>query len=222
VREPRRPPRRGDPDRGRPAGCRHGHAGDRRAAARRGAAPGGRYRRVGGSRRAQTALAALQNEKNTLSARADVLAGRALKLTAIQQEAAATLTKTQALVDRVAAAAYKGSADDLIALMPSGDMLALARRMKLAGQAGTSLREISRAATTARSRASKSAEKTALEMAQVQERLTGLNREITVAERTVQSRTAQATSDLPAGRLRSVASPSRRWTRTCAPRASSR
>jgi membrane-bound lytic murein transglycosylase B len=150
---------------------------------------------------AQTALAALVQEQTTLTARAEVLARRALKLTAVQQEAAATLTRTQALLDRVAAAAYKGAADDLLALLPSRDMLTLARRMKLAGQAGTSLREISRAATNARRRAGKSAEKTAIEMSHVQERLTALGREIPAADRVVQSRTAQAASDLPARKL---------------------
>ncbi|MGZ6974217.1 MAG: hypothetical protein ACXVKQ_09780 [Acidimicrobiia bacterium] len=150
---------------------------------------------------AQTELATLDSEQATLKARLEVLGQSALKLSAVQQEAAATLARSQALVDRVAAAAYRGATDELLAVLPSGNALDLGRRMKLAGEVGTSLRAISREARAARRRAGQAAQRTADETTQVQQRLGELEREVPTAARAVQARLAQAKSDLPARKI---------------------
>ena len=152
---------------------------------------------------AQTALSALESEQRTLQQRQRELAARTLQLTATQQESEATLKRTQALVDRVAAAAYKGANDELFAVLPSSNMnmLDLGRRMKLAGQAGTSLRAISERAATARRKATKAGERAAAEAASVEQRLAGLAVEVPKADRIVQARLGQAASDLPARKI---------------------
>ncbi len=111
------------------------------------------------------------------------------------------------MVDRVAAAAYKGASDELLAVLPSNDMLDLSRRMKLAGQAGTSLRAISQEAKDARRRATKAGEKTAIETSQVEQRLAELAPELPIAEREVDARLAQAASDLPARKVAGLGIP---------------
>lgn len=150
---------------------------------------------------AQTELAGLEAEQQRLNARNQELAERSLQLTAVQQESEATLERTQALVDRVAAAAYRGASDELLAVLPSSNMLDLSRRMKLAGQAGTSLRAISRRAASARRKATKAGEAAAIETVRVQQRLSELAREVPAAERVVDARVSQAASDLPARKL---------------------
>jgi membrane-bound lytic murein transglycosylase B len=156
---------------------------------------------------AQTRLAALKAEQRDLRARHDVLAARSLELTAAQRSAQAAVERTQATVDRVAAAAYKGASDELLAVLPSSDMLDLSRRMKLAGQAGTSLREVSREAKDARRRATKAAEKTAIEATRVDQRLSELAAEVPAAQRAVDARVAQAASELPARKVAGLGIP---------------
>ena len=152
---------------------------------------------------AQTSLAALKTEQQSLDRRNQELAERSLRLTAVEQQSEAMLKRTQELVDRVAAAAYKGASDELLAVMPSSnmDMLELGRRMKLAGQAGTSLRVISERAATARRKATKAGERAAAETATVEERLAMLAVEVPKADRIVQARLGQAASDLPARKI---------------------
>ncbi len=152
---------------------------------------------------AQTSLAALKAEQRSLDQRNQELTERTLQLTAVQQKAETTLQRTQDLVDRVAAAAYKGASDELLAALPSSnmDMLERGREMKLAGQAGTSLRAISRAAATARRKATKAEARAAAEASTVQDRLAVLAVEVPKADRIVQARLSQAASDLPARKI---------------------
>ncbi len=156
---------------------------------------------------AQIRLAALRAEQTRLGARNDELTQRSLQLTAAERAAEATLQKTQAMVDRVAAAAYKGASDGLLAVLPSTDMLDLGRRMKLAGQAGTTLREISREAAATRRKASAAAKRAATEASTVQQRLAELAQEIPVAQRAVQARLGQAATDLPARKVTGLGIP---------------
>jgi membrane-bound lytic murein transglycosylase B len=156
---------------------------------------------------AQTRLALLRTEQRDLQARHDALAVRSLQLTAAQRAAQEAVERTQAIVDRVAAAAYKGASDELLAVLPSTDMLDLSRRMKLAGQAGTSLREISQDAKDARRRATKAVEKTAIETSRVDQRLGELSTEVPTAQRAVDALVAQAASDLPARKVAGLGIP---------------
>jgi membrane-bound lytic murein transglycosylase B len=156
---------------------------------------------------AQTRLAAITHEQDALNARQADLTARSLKLTAVQQQAEAELKRTQELVNRVAAAAYRSASDELLAVLPSSNMLDLGRRMKLAGQAGTSLRAISRRAAAARRAASKQAEATGIEAARVQQRLGELAAEAPAAKRMVEARVAQAGTDLPARKLAGLGIP---------------
>ncbi len=120
---------------------------------------------------AQTRLATLEAGRQRLQADKHELDARTLALTAVEQKSEATLRRTQALVDRVAAAAYKGAADGLLAVLPSSNVLDLSRRMKLAGQAGTSLRAVAREAADARRTASRAGERAAKESVDVQQQL---------------------------------------------------
>jgi membrane-bound lytic murein transglycosylase B len=150
---------------------------------------------------AQTELAGLQAEQRRLEDRDRELTIRFLQLTAVEQETQATLERTQALVDRVAAAAYKGASDELLAVLPSSNMLDLGRRMKLAGQAGTSLRAISERARRARRSAGRAAEAAAVESVRVRQRLGELARALPAAQRAVHARESEAASDLPARKI---------------------
>jgi membrane-bound lytic murein transglycosylase B len=156
---------------------------------------------------AQTRLAAITHEQDALNARKADLTARALKLTAVQQQAEAELKRTQELVNRIAAAAYRGASDELLAVLPSANMLEVGRRMKLAGQVGTTLRAVSRRAATARRNASKEAETVALEAARVQQRLGELAAEAPAAKRAVDARLAQAGADLPARKIAGLGIP---------------
>jgi hypothetical protein len=156
---------------------------------------------------AQTRRAAIVHEQRTLDARRQELAARSLELTAAEREAQATLERTQAMVDRVAAAAYKSANDELLAVLPSTDMLDLGRRMMLAGKAGTSLREISGRAKDARRRATRAGKRTAIETSRVQQRLAELAAELPVATREVEARISQAASDLPARKIAGLGIP---------------
>lgn len=156
---------------------------------------------------AQTRRAAIVNEQRALEATRRELAVRTLSLTAAQQAAQAHLEQTQALVDRVAAAAYKSANDELLAVLPSDDMLDLGRRIRLAGQAGTSLRAISKRAADARRKATKAGERTAAEASRVDQRLAELAAELPVVERAVAARLTQAASDLPARKVAGLGIP---------------
>jgi membrane-bound lytic murein transglycosylase B len=81
------------------------------------------------------------------------------------------------------------------------NMLDMGRRMKLVGQAGTSLRAISERAASARRKATKAEERAAAEAADVQQRLAVLGVEIPKTDRIVQARLGQAASDLPARKI---------------------
>ncbi len=156
---------------------------------------------------AQTQLATLQAEQRRLDAQHHDLAARTLTLTAVEQQSEATLRHTQALVDRVAAAAYRGASDGLLAVLPSSNVLDMSRRMKLAGQAGTSLRAISRQAADARRTASRAGERAAKQSVDVQQQLAALATQIPPAEHTVQARLAQAANDLPARKVAGLGIP---------------
>jgi membrane-bound lytic murein transglycosylase B len=156
---------------------------------------------------AQTQLAAMRAEQKRYNARNDELIQRSLQLTAAQRAAEATLRQTQAMVDRVAAAAYKGASDELLAVLPSTNMLDLGRRIKLAGQAGTTLREISRRAMTARRKASRASEQSAAETTTVRQRLGELAVAIPKVERTVSARLIQGANDLPARKVAGLGIP---------------
>ncbi len=156
---------------------------------------------------AQTQLADLKSRQASLTAQNNELIARSLKLTAAQQQAEATLKKTQELVNRVAAAAYRGASDDLLAVLPSSNMLDLSRRMKLAGEAGSSLRAIARRATAARRSASHGEEQAAVESVRVQQQLSEVAGEIPAADRAVQARLSQAASDLPARKVAGLGIP---------------
>jgi membrane-bound lytic murein transglycosylase B len=156
---------------------------------------------------AQTQLATLQASQRTLTAQKHELDERTLTLTAVEQRSEAALRRTQALVDRVAAAAYKGATDGLLAVLPSENVLDMSRRMKLAGQAGTSLRAIARQAAAARRSASRDGEHAAKESVNVRQQLDALAAQIPVAQRTVDARLAQAANDLPARKVAGLGIP---------------
>lgn len=155
----------------------------------------------------QTQLAALREDKKGLDARNADLSERSRQLSEVQRAAEAKLMKTQAMVDRVAAAAYKGASDELLAVLPSSDMLDLSRRMKLAGQAGTTLRAISERAADARRKASRASERAATETATVRERLGSLAVEIPRLEQSVQARLIRAATDLPTRKVAGMGIP---------------
>jgi membrane-bound lytic murein transglycosylase B len=156
---------------------------------------------------AQTQLAALQTQQRQLDARSHELDLRTLALTQVQQRAAADLERAQALVDRVAAAAYRGASDELLSVLPSTNALDLGRRMKLAGQVGTSLRTVARRASDARRKANRAATRTATAKVQVQQDLSGVVTQLPAATRAVQARLSQAASDLPARKVAGLGIP---------------
>jgi membrane-bound lytic murein transglycosylase B len=156
---------------------------------------------------AQTQLTTLQADQRRLDAQKHELDARTLTLTAVEQKSEATLRRTQALVDRVAAAAYKGATDGLLAVLPSENVLDLSRRMKLAGQAGTSLRAVAREAADARRTASRAGERAAKDSVDVQQQRAALAAQIPVAQSTVDARLSQAANDLPARKVAGLGIP---------------
>ena len=79
--------------------------------------------------------------------------------------------------------------------------------MKLAGQAGTSLRAVAREAADARRTASRAGERAAKESVDVQQQLDELAAQIPVAQRTVDARLSQAANDLPARKVAGLGIP---------------
>ena len=156
---------------------------------------------------AQTQLAMLQTLQRQLDARRRELDARTMDLTVVEQRGEAELERTQALVDRVAAAAYKGASDELLAVLPSSNMIDLGRREKLAGQVGASLRTVARRAADAKRTASRAATRTATASLEVHQQLAELATQVPAAEQAVQARLAQAASDLPARKVAGIGIP---------------
>ncbi|HEY3724591.1 MAG TPA: hypothetical protein VGN59_14660 [Acidimicrobiia bacterium] len=156
---------------------------------------------------AQTQLATLQTQHRALEEHSRELGSRVAALSAVEQSAAARVEQTQGLVDRMAAAAYRGANDGLLAVLPSSNALDLGRRAKLAGQVGTTLRTVSRHARDARRKASRAGARTAHDMVLVQQQLAGVDAQLPGATRAVQARLSQAAADLPARKVAGLGIP---------------